>query len=602
MNRFTRRIAVFLLAVVLAPALIAGTVRIVDFESPPPDPNASLYDWRRYNGYEASFDYGVQRLPIQGVTTSNSFWSGPGWCHNCGYDPIRIIFSAPVKNIHFTLYSLDRWYYGPIRWDSREFFSGPPTFGLNLDPPLNAQESRTITIPGQHIRYVDIDTFHGVGIDDFTFEVEDNAQTDVSYRLDLGLTTDPGEKPTPSQTITPGTDINAQLALGTIFTVGISKRTPDPSGGPATITSIASTYTKSADQVAPAFETEVNLFDESPLIQLVPNPTTAVEEMQYAAVHLGTVKFTLTPLAAGAPAAVTLNLTIVRPSALGGEHNDWDNAIIDAAHERGIPPQIIKGQIRQESPTFNQNEFRYEPCSSDFAEVSRGATLIQTAPYNLYAMDGILNAPGFADTVDLRNRLYILDPTNPDGRRHIVHTDAGVTARDIWDASDNWKGHGQKWSQQTCSALNDFYDAGYQFADFLDALDQFTAQTPTASSYGVMQALYSTALAYQWSVDDPTNPGKKTQSPRYLRDSAEALQLPHGGSLFVGGHEDVQRYWDEHIPNIKTFPSEDDFFESFKEPLRKYTGGGKSQQNYGINIIDNWQFDYLPVEPTAIFH
>jgi hypothetical protein len=309
----------------------------------------------------------------------------------------------------------------------------------------------------------------------------------------------------------------------------------------------------------------------------------------------------MTPIATGAPAAVTLNLTIGRPSALGSEHNDCDNAIIDAAHERGIPPQIIKGQIRQESPTFNRNEFRYEPCSSDFAEISRGAMLIQKAPYNLYAMDGILSDADFADTADLRNQLYVLDAASPDGRRHIVHTDMGVTARNIWDASDNWKGHGQKWSKQTCGALDDFYDAGYDFAQFLDALDHFTAQTPTASSYGVMQAMYSTALGHKWSVDDPSNPGQKTQSPRYLRDSTEALQLSHGGSLFVGGHEDVQRYWDEHIPNIKLFKSRKDFLESFEEPLRKYTGGGQSQQKYGSNIINQWEYYYLPIQPTPIF-
>jgi hypothetical protein len=289
MNPSSRSIAAFLAALFLAPVLLAGTVRVVDFESPPPDPNASLHDWVRYNGYEASFDYGVQRLPITGITTSNSFWSGPGWCHNCGYDPIRIIFSAPVKNIHFKLYTLDRWYYGPIHWDSREFFSGPPTFGMNVDPPMDALESRTITIPGAHIRYVDLDTFHGVGLDDFTFEVEDNAQTDVTYQIELAETTDAGSRPVSAHTITPATEVNAQLALGTIFTVGISKRTPDPSGGPATITPIDSPYTKSGDHIAPEFETEVNLFDESPLIQLIPDPTTAVAEMQYAAVHLGAV-------------------------------------------------------------------------------------------------------------------------------------------------------------------------------------------------------------------------------------------------------------------------------------------------------------------------
>ena len=63
-------------------------------------------------------------------------------------------------------------------------------------------------------------------------------------------------------------------------------------------------------------------------------------------------------------------------------------------------------------------------------------------------------------------------------------------------------------------------------------LDTFTAQTPTASSYGVMQAMYETALTYHWSVPDLSNPGTTNQSPRYLRDTQEALQLKNGGSIF----------------------------------------------------------------------
>jgi hypothetical protein len=602
MNRSIYRIAIFLLAAFLAPALIAGTIRIVDFESPATFDTPWEHVWEEYSGYEATFEYGIRRLPLDGYTTSTMYWGGPGWCSNCDYGPIRIYFDKPVKNIHFTLYNFFGPYLGPINSDTREFFTDPPRSVMYVSPPMATRESRIITVPGEHVRYLEIATNNAVGLDDFSFEVEDDVQNPVTYRLDLTESTDPGFPVVDAQTITPGTDINAQLALGTIFSVGVSKRTPDPSGGPATITSIASTYTKSADKVLPALETDVNLFPDSPVVQLAPDPTSGVTELKFAAVHLGNVKFTLTPLASGAPASVTLNLAIIRPSFLGGEHNDWDNAVVDAAHERGIPPQVIKGQIRQESPTFNQNEFRYEPCSEDFANISRGLTLIKKAPYNLYAMDTALSDADLADTVDLRSQLYILDPTSPDGRRHIVHTDTGVTARAIWDASDLWNGHGQKWSKQTCRALDNFIKAGHVFADFLNELDQFIAQTPTASSYGVMQALYSTALAYQWSVDDPMKPGQQTQNPRYLRDSTEALQLKHGGSIWVGGHEDVQRYWDEHNPNLTAFPSQEDFFDSFKTPLFHYTGGGASQKNYGVNIIDKWQYDYLPIEPTLIFN
>ena len=234
------------------------------------------HDWERYFGYEADFGYGIRRPAIDGYTSSTMYWGGPGWCGNCGYGPIEIRFSKPVKNIHFTLYNWYNYYNGPIRWDGREFFSGPPTFGMNITPYMTSQESRVITVPAVHVRYLDIDTNNGVGLDDFSFEVEDDTQNTTTYRVDLGLSTDPGLPSVVAQTITPGTDVSAQLALGTIFSVGVSKRQPDPFGGPATITSIASTYTKSADKIVPALETNVNLFPDSPVVQLAPDPTTAV--------------------------------------------------------------------------------------------------------------------------------------------------------------------------------------------------------------------------------------------------------------------------------------------------------------------------------------
>src|ERR1043165_745371 len=144
--------------------------------------------------------------------------------------------------------------------------------------------------------------------------------------------------------------------------------------------------------------------------------------------------------------------------------------------------------------------------------MSRGQKMIDNTPFKLYAMDGALSDAGLTSTVDLRNKLYVLAPGTPAGRRHIVHTDLGVTARNIWEASDNWKGHGENWSKQTCGALNKFLKK-HTMAEFLDQLGTFTAQTPTASSYGVMQVMYELVEPFKWSVDDPDNPGQQTKSP-----------------------------------------------------------------------------------------
>ena len=95
-----------------------------------------------------------------------------------------------------------------------------------------------------------------------------------------------------------------------------------------------------------------------------------------------------------------------------------------------------------------------------------------------------------------------------------------------------------------------------------------------------------------------------TQSPRYLVDTRESLALPHGGSIFVGGTEDVQRYWDYYgsrsLPDPTSFATQEDFYDSFITPLRMYTGGGVA--NYGTNIVNTYQFDYLPLQLGTIFH
>ncbi len=41
-----------------------------------------------------------------------------------------------------------------------------------------------------------------------------------------------------------------------------------------------------------------------------------------------------------------------------------------------------------------------------------------------------------------------------------------------------------------------------------------------------------------------------------------------------------------------TSVSWDAFFNSFKHPLRVYTGGGAGSEHYGTNIIDMYRFDY----------
>jgi hypothetical protein len=421
------------------------------------------------------------------------------------------------------------------------------------------------------------------------------------YAIQLEIGTDPASPYRVEKRLAAGGQAAADLSLGTIFSVHLIKRST-ASGG-VTIVPLASSFTLNAGEITPGFDTDHNLFDTATLVSLSGGVGVG-ESSQFAAVHLGRASIRMLPLTEANVAPFTLSLNIVAPDALGASHNEVDQRVIEAAHERGIPPQILKGQIRQEAPAFDASTYRYEPCSSDFASISRGSRLVNVRPYSLYAMDGTRNDVTMNDTVDLRNQLFIPDPASASGVRNLTHGDPAVTAKMIWTASDGSilgpPRNKQNWLKIDCGALKDWLrqNPGKTANNFVDELD-FVAQTVTASSYGWFQALYSTALAYGWSVPDPANPGQTSQNPRYLRDTPESLALRHGGSIFTGGTEDVQRYWDNYDPLPNVFASEEEFWDSFKDPLTAYTGGYIKQ--YAPNIVDIYQFDYLPTQRGEIF-
>ncbi len=416
----------------------------------------------------------------------------------------------------------------------------------------------------------------------------------------LNINTDPAlpnpvEDPNP---VSPGQPVTADLALGTVFGIGLIEKVPDPSGI-ATDVPITSTYSISGDQINPPLETDFNLFDSSTVVSLSSGDTSG-ESLEYVAVHLGQLTFTLQPTSVTGLQPVQVVLNIVKPSALGSDFNQFDEEIIEAAHERGIPPQIIKGQAQQESDdgyTLQADDYRYEPCTVDMTIISGGPRLIGTPPYSLYALDGVLGNPSLAPVVNLRDQLSILDAAlNPE---HLMPGDRGITAAQIWYGSDRY----EHWSD-SCPPYHAYLvrPSGPLVPEpWVDMNLGFLAQTVTAASYGILQVLYSTAVGppYRWSVPDPAG-GGQTQSPLYLLDTDRALMVKHGGSVFIGSEEDVYRYRRANGNISPAFSSADDFFDTFKEPLRMYTGGGI--HDYGTKVIDKYQYNWTPADPNPIFH
>jgi hypothetical protein len=330
--------------------------------------------------------------------------------------------------------------------------------------------------------------------------------------------------------------LTATVAIGTVFDVALIRKDGflDP------LVPITSRYTLLDADVAPA-PWPPTLFGKDVLLRF--GEDTARLATSFQAVHFGTTTLRIFPIAAGLQ-SVDVKIVVKRPKALGTSENQLDDAFATVGHDRGIPPQYIKGQALQEAAngrTIRVDGYRYEPCSWDVGIISTGQKLITTAPYNLFKLDddiGTTLLPNVVDDLDPRNRLYIQSGTDPkNGKptyRHLNDADRDVKLRDIWDANDliNSK---MNWSRVKCGNLPSI-QANPSVMDFV-------AQTPTAASYGIFQLMYGTALDAKWAgvLLDPKDPNSGSKAPKYLFDRPEYIAIG-GGTIQLGSSKDVKNY------------------------------------------------------------
>ena len=120
------------------------------------------------------------------------------------------------------------------------------------------------------------------------------------------------------------------------------------------------------------------------------DPQTESSSKEFLAVHLGKGEIIAAVAINGGSvvvgsSAAEKEITVVSPAKLGAEHNEMDEIIIEKADKFGIPPQIIKGQIDQESE-FNSSSYRYEP-SYDRRYVSIRNDIRTRSAYTHYRME-----------------------------------------------------------------------------------------------------------------------------------------------------------------------------------------------------------------------
>lgn len=387
------------------------------------------------------------------------------------------------------------------------------------------------------------------------------------------------------------TNAYAQVPLGLELQLGLKNGT----------NYVPATYTLTP--IAPTNTASPTLYPHTTALEF--NRTAAEQLKTFLGVHLGTQQLTITPTDPMLP-PVIVTLGIIDPGALGDD-SAFDTLIISWGNARGIPPHLLKGMIRKEGP-FNPFEYRYEPLTTDRTTVENHLEDNEYEDYILANSDGdpkgtlLWDAfvgmssynPLLFDDVSPRQRFSL--PRGPNNTpipiRPSDECPACVSAREIFLANDHEAGARQNWSDPHIVGGGNWHDPAHL------ALLTFTAQTPEAASYGLMQLLWTTALDDGWSTTD----GQK--NPHFLFDTplSPAFQT---GSLAAGTYHFYQSYKNCTTPDWRTdpnFPSYDAYKAQIIAAYNWYNHGhGDHNRNYGI---DAWNFSqqYLPSHAgTLIF-
>jgi soluble lytic murein transglycosylase-like protein len=245
-------------------------------------------------------------------------------------------------------------------------------------------------------------------------------------------------------------------------------------------------------------------------------------------IHSGSANVHLAFQAQGKNFEITLPIKVTNctagdcAGALGASHPEFDDLLMKFADRNGVPPQLLKAQIQNES-NFNPRAFRYEPVSVDFGQIAAMSfRLLSNKPFRPWALaqsSDCSNAHIFfpqGAQLDLTTEdgnarsQYALsrdgkgDPlcrmtnanqvTNP---KPIIPQDTLTAMENIFYTNDNNQGV-NNWEAVSIRASKGRNSSVQRFYDYQVDNAQFTAQTVLASSYGLHQILYTTAVSMRY--------------------------------------------------------------------------------------------------------
>jgi hypothetical protein len=352
------------------------------------------------------------------------------------------------------------------------------------------------------------------------------------------------------------------------------------------------------------------LFPGHPIIAY--NRFARENEKVFQGIHYGTATLTLITGDQRFP-RVSMKITINAPARLGhGSYVDGNNAtipvnyqydatILDRAHKTGIPPQWMKAQIEKEA-NFNPVAYRYELATRDWDKVQdrTHAYYHGNGPYVLYRMgdgaqlcnpDGVATVPNndcaFRDLNDIepRKRYRILRNGQPD---NIRPTDGVVTIRQIVDADNDRYGWFPK--PKPLDPILPAPTGRRRAVRHPDPLN-VPAQTTIASSYGMMQLVYTDLIdrPFRWQgINGRYN-------PTLFFDTAENHQ--RGGGSFIIGSQLALLKWGGVNPDPvnPSYGAPADFAAALREMYIEYNGAS----TYGP-AVEARVPHYMPIPSAAI--
>lgn len=349
-----------------------------------------------------------------------------------------------------------------------------------------------------------------------------------------------------------------------------------------------------------------SLYPQTALLQF--DAASTSDEKVFQGVHIGSQVLVVKPSGSSFPTQ-QLSVSVYQPLMLGSSHHtvvynnesfNLDGQIVKWANRRGIPPQIIKGLMTQETGTFSPMTWRYEPLTTDWPGFELDGhddrSLDKYDPYRIeFDEDNTHYGRGvmLIDAEDVHPRaVFLLDKAAgtyilPDGLQDVKASNI-VLQNDFW----------QHWVKNYTS------DKVVQGILKTDAgklsLLNWNAQTTLASSYGLMQVLFEESF-----VTDYKGIGVKgSHRPFYLFDLATNIALG-GGSIQVGtavfaNKFGMQADFEGLDSATPAFVSSGDCDVFLAKSLARYNGSWSKKHPKDISKYGSLAFGFSLLYPPSV--